>query len=92
MITITEELDELPPIIYFENLIKSQLKGNEKYGNIGTKLEKLRAKNMDKNPIIMTTILNTPLYRMYAEFLKFETLNMIRPIKLKQRKMFDTIE
>lgn len=40
----------------------------------------------------MTTILNTPLYRMYAETFKFETLNMIRPIKLKQRKMFDTME
>ena len=46
----------------------------------------------NKNPVIMTTILNTPLYRIYAERLKFETLNMIRPIKLKQRKMFDTGE
>lgn len=40
----------------------------------------------------MTTILNTPLYRMNAENLKFETLNMIKPINLKQRKMFDTNE
>ena len=73
-------------------MIKHNLKGNEKYGNIGKKLENLRAKNINKNPVILTTILNTPLYRMYAERLKFETLNMIRPIILKQRKMFDTVE
>lgn len=29
---------------------------------------------------------------MYAEKLKFETLNMIKPIKLKQRKQYETIE
>ena len=29
---------------------------------------------------------------MNAENLKFETLNMIKPIKLKQRKMFNTNE
>lgn len=75
-----------------ENLIKSKLKSNQKYGSIGTKLETVRAKNIDKNPVIMTTILNTPLYRMNAENLKFETLNMIKPIHLKQRKMFDTNE
>ena len=75
-----------------ENLIKSKLKSNNKYGCIGKKLENLRANNMEKNPIILTNILNTPLYRMNAENLKFETLNMIKPIKLKQRKMFNTNE
>lgn len=68
------------------------MKCNEKYGSIGKKLETLREKNSNKNPIILTTILNTPLYRMYAEKLKFETLNMIKPIKLKQRKQYETIE
>lgn len=88
---IDQEL-KLPSINFFENLIKSRLISNRKYGSIGTKLEELRAKNLDKNPMIMTTILNTPLYRMNAENLKFETLNMIKPINLKQRKMFDTNE
>ena len=68
------------------------MKSNHKYGSIGTKLEALKQKNSDKNTIIQTSICNTPLYRMNAENLKFETLNMIKPIKLKQRKIFDTNE
>jgi len=31
-------------------------------------------------------ILNTPLYRLYAEYKSFETLNMIKPILVKKRK------
>jgi len=38
---------------------------------------------------VATTILNTPLYRLYAENNRFETLNMIKPIKLSQRKIVD---
>lgn len=84
--------ESLPKMHFMENLIKSKLKSNNKYGNIGTKLNRLRKKNIENNPIIQTNILNTPLYRMHAENLKFETLNMIKPIKLKQRKTFDTFE
>jgi hypothetical protein len=36
-----------------------------------------------------TRILNTPLYRLYAETNKFETLNMIKPIRMNQRKLLD---
>ncbi len=84
--------ERLPSLIFMEDLIKSKLKSNRKYGCIGKKLETLREKNIDKNPVITNDILNTPLYRMNAENLKFETLNMIKPIKLKQRKTFDTNE
>jgi hypothetical protein len=38
---------------------------------------------------VTTTILNTPLYRLYAENNRFETLNMIKPIKFSQRKIVD---
>lgn len=35
------------------------------------------------------TILNTPLYRLYAENSKFQTLNLIKPIKFNQTKNID---
>jgi hypothetical protein len=35
------------------------------------------------------TILNTPLYRLYAENNKFQTLNLIKPIKFNQTKNID---
>jgi hypothetical protein len=34
-------------------------------------------------------ILNTPLYRFYTENNKFETLNMIKPIKLSKKDNYD---
>jgi hypothetical protein len=74
----------LPDINDFDRLIKSNLK-NQEYINrgINKKLEN------DKRMTITTTILNTPLYRLYAETHKFETLNMIKPIKFSQRKVMD---
>lgn len=38
---------------------------------------------------VSTAILNTPLYRLYAENNRFETLNLIKPIKFSQRKVVD---
>jgi len=40
--------------------------------------------NMDKKPKD-NIILNTPLYRFYSKNNNFETLNMIKPIKLKKK-------
>ena len=34
-------------------------------------------------------ILNTLLYRLYAETNKFETLNLVKPIKMSNRKIID---
>ena len=62
---------KLPEISDFQNLIKSNLKNQESNKTNGTS----------------TTILNTPLYRLYAENNRFETLNMIKPIKFSQRKV-----
>ena len=42
--------------------------------------------------LIKQTILNTPLYRLYAETNKFETLNMIKPINLSHRKPIELKE
>ena len=38
---------------------------------------------------VNTDILNTPLYRIYAETNKFETLNLVKPIKMSNRKIID---
>jgi hypothetical protein len=38
---------------------------------------------------INSDILNTPLYRLYAETNKFETLNLVKPIKMSNRKIID---
>ncbi len=45
--------------------------------------------NPSANVGLSTRILNTPLYRLYAEMNKFETLNMIKPIRMNQRKLLD---
>lgn len=44
------------------------------------KLKDPKEKEKDKD------ILNTPLYRLYAEYKSFETLNMIKPVLMKKRK------
>lgn len=83
----------MPNITDLEKFIQLTLKSIEQYGKLSeNKLDKFRMDNQEKNPIIISTILNTPLYRLYAETNKFETLNMIKPIKLKQRKYFDNEE
>ncbi len=46
-------------------------------------------KKKGKNSEINTDILNTPVYRIYAETNKFETLNLVKPIKMSNRKIID---
>lgn len=73
----------LPDINDFDKLIKNNLR-NTDY------LKGNRLPNEgDKKMTITTTILNTPLYRIYAENNKFETLNLIKPIKFSQRRVMD---
>lgn len=38
---------------------------------------------------VKSDILNTPLYRLYAENNKFSTLNLLKPIKITNRKIID---
>ena len=33
--------------------------------------------------------MNTPLYKLYAETNKFETLNLVKPIKISNRRIID---
>ena len=46
-------------------------------------------KNKKRREEVNTDILNTPLYRIYAEKNKFETLNLVKPIKMSNRKIID---
>ena len=49
------------------------------------RMQKKKKKRDDVN----SDILNTPLYRIYAETNKFETLNLVKPIKMSNRKIID---
>jgi hypothetical protein len=70
---------KLPEISDFSKLMKANMKNK---GYVGQ--EKKSSFNT-----VQTTILNTPLYRLYAENSRFETLNLIKPIKFSQRKVVD---
>ena len=50
---------------------------------------KMKKNGKRKKDEINTDILNTPLYRIYAETHKFETLNLVKPIKMSNRKIID---
>ena len=78
-----ENLINLPDISDFDKLIKNNLRNQE------LKLNSHKKKENEKKMTVTTTILNTPLYRLYAEQNRFETLNMIKPIKFSQRKVMD---
>jgi len=71
---------KLPEISDFQNLIKSNLK-NQEY------VKRSNSINESAKKVVSTTILNTPLYRLYAENKRFETLNLIKPINFSQRKV-----
>lgn len=71
----------LPDISDFDNLIKNNIKSQDNF-------QPLSERDNKKNAV-STRILNTPLYRLYAEMNKFETLNMIKPIRMNQRKILD---
>ena len=73
---------KLPSMTELQNLIdeimnKNKFKGKIKKNGKGRKNE------------VNTDILNTPLYRIYAETHKFETLNLVKPIKMSNRKIID---
>ncbi len=78
-----KQVFKLPEISDFHMLIKSNLK-NQEYMRKNQSGSDHKKKNT-----VTTTILNTPLYRLYAENNRFETLNMIKPINFSQRKVFD---
>jgi len=50
---------------------------------------KMKKKKFKKRDEVNSDILNTPLYRIYAETNKFETLNLVKPIKMSNRKIID---
>ena len=77
---------KLPEISDFHILIKSNLK-NQEYMRKNQSGSDHKKKNT-----VSTTILNTPLYRLYAENNRFETLNMIKPINFSQRKVVEDVE
>jgi len=73
----------LPDISDFDNLIKNYIKTQD---NFQSNIDRDKAKSKSA---LSTRILNTPLYRLFAEMNKFETLNMIKPIRVNQRKLLD---
>lgn len=73
----------LPDISDFDNLIKNNIKTQDNFQN------HIERDNANSKSALSTRILNTPLYRLYAEMNKFETLNMIKPIRMNQRKLLD---
>ncbi len=73
----------LPDISDFDNLIKNNIKTQDNFHS------HIDHDNSTSKSALSTRILNTPLYRLYAEMNKFETLNMIKPIRMNQRKLLD---
>lgn len=74
---------KLPEMIELQGLIEYILNKGKFKGKIS------KSKNKKKIKEINTDILNTPLYRIYAETNKFETLNLVKPIKMSNRKIID---
>jgi len=70
-------IDEFPAIIEYEKFIKHFRKSETELFK-PNKDEELLDEFYD-----VESILNTPLYRLYAENNTFDTLNMIKPIKIK---------
>ena len=73
---------KLPSMTELQNLIDKIMNKNKFKG----KLKKNKKKRKEE---VNTDILNTPLYRIYAETHKFETLNLVKPIKMSNRKIID---
>ncbi len=68
---------KLPDLADFAKLMRCNMK-NREY---------VREEKKSSVNSVQRTILNTPLYRLYAENSRFETLNLIKPIKFSQRKV-----
>ena len=73
---------KLPNMTELQGLI-DQILNKDKFKGKLKKKAKLRKEEVN------TDILNTPLYRIYAETNKFETLNLVKPIKMSNRKIID---
>jgi hypothetical protein len=73
---------KLPNMTELQNLIDKILNKDKFKG-------KLKKNSKRKRDEVNTDILNTPLYRIYAETHKFETLNLVKPIKMSNRKIID---
>lgn len=74
---------KLPDIAELQLLLEN----NYKKKNYDKNSRKKKYKN--KKEEINSDILNTPLYRLYAETNKFETLNLVKPIKISNRRIID---
>ena len=74
---------KLPDIAELQLLLEK----NYKKKNYDKNSRKKKYKN--KKEEINSDILNTPLYRLYAETNKFETLNLVKPIKISNRRIID---
>jgi hypothetical protein len=73
---------KLPTMTELQNLI-DKIMNKDKFKG------KMKKNGKRKKDEINTDILNTPLYRIYAETHKFETLNLVKPIKMSNRKIID---
>ena len=76
---------KLPNMTELQGLI-DQILNKDKFKGKMKKKAKLRKEEVN------TDILNTPLYRIYAETNKFETLNLVKPIKMSIRKIIDNYQ
>ena len=73
---------KLPNMSELQGLI-DQILNKDKFKGKMKKNKKLKKDEVNSD------ILNTPLYRIYAETNKFETLNLVKPIKMSNRKIID---
>ena len=76
---------KLPSMTELQSLI-DKIMNKDKFKG---KIKKNKKRRKDE---VNTDILNTPLYRIYAETHKFETLNLVKPIKMSNRKIIDIYE
>ena len=73
---------KLPTMTELQSLIDKIMNKNKFKG-------KMKKNGKKRKEEVNTDILNTPLYRIYAETHKFETLNLVKPIKMSNRKIID---
>jgi hypothetical protein len=71
----------LPDLYELQVVLEKNYRRKKFYGSV--------RKNKGKKGEINSDILNTPLYRLYAETNTFETLNLVKPIKMPNRKIID---
>ena len=72
----------LPDLYELQVVLEKNYRRKKFYGSV-------RKNKGNKKGEINSDILNTPLYRLYAETNTFETLNLVKPIKMPTRKIID---